>query len=579
MGQDSVRRERCDRRGTGLAVALGRLGSFDGAMLTVVLVLSAAAASAAARQGEDHILVEGVPIVGSANGMYFDGEDRLHVANVLGQSISVLDPDSGDILDRLGPAEGVFFPDDLAFAPDGTLFWTDTVFGLVQGLTSAGAPFTVAAGFPSANPITVSDDGRLFFAQCFNAAANGIFEADPTGAVPPSTIRQDGPGCASNGMDWWDGALYAPRWFENRVVRVDIDTGALTDVTTGWPVPAAVKFDSQGRLHGVSQGNGEVVRIDLATGTREVLATLPIGLDNLAFDSSDRLFVSSSSDAFVVEVLGDGSVRTVSPGGMNIPLGLAVVDGVVHVGELQTLRSFDANDGEPIGVTRSVFGVGPLPLIPLAASPLDDERLILADWFDGELAVWNLAQQQAEVEAAFPAPVDAVPFRGGVAVSELGTGRVVLASGPDFSQRETLASGLFVPAGLAARRDEDLYVSDSALGTVLQIVRDGEVLQPPEPVTDETFSVPEGIALRNRNHLLVVEGATGILKEVNLQTGRVRIFAEGLGFQPYSGIPGFPPFQGFNHVEVDEAHNVYVNGDGANVIYKFEDDDVAPDMD
>ena len=41
------------------------------------------------------ILVEGVPMRGTANGMFFDEYDRLWVANLLGRSISVLDPVSG----------------------------------------------------------------------------------------------------------------------------------------------------------------------------------------------------------------------------------------------------------------------------------------------------------------------------------------------------------------------------------------------------------------------------------------------------------------------------------------------------
>ena len=189
---------------------------------------------------KDNILVQGVPLVGSANGMFFDAQDNLYVANVLGQSISVLNPETGDILAKLGPEVGVFAPDDLTISPDGTLFWTDPAFGLVHGLSPIAGFIPVAAGFPSANPITYSDDGRLFFAQCFNLTGNGIFEADPTGITPPRTIRDGDPGCASNGMDWWDGALFSPRWFEERVVKVDIDTGDLTNITTGFPLGSPI---------------------------------------------------------------------------------------------------------------------------------------------------------------------------------------------------------------------------------------------------------------------------------------------------------------------------------------------------
>ena len=521
---------------------------------------------------DDNVLVDGAPLLGSTNGMFFDADDRLYVANVLGQTITIIDPDSGAIIDRLTPAQGVFFADDVTVAPDGSIYWTDVVLGLVNGLTPEGQPITVAAGLPNANPLTVSPDGRLFFAQCFNAEANAIFEGDPQGVNPPRLIFQDGPGCASNGMDFYDGALYSPRWFEDRVVRVDINTGEFTEVTAGWPTPAAVKFDSKGRLHGITQF-GEVVRIDLATGARTLIATLPIGLDNLAFDSKDRLFVSSNADAFVVEVKPDGSVRTVSPGGLSTPLGLSVIKNKLFVGEIQTLRTFNAKSGREVDALRSIFAVGPLPLIPFAAAPIDKRRLVFADWFDSQMAVWNVEDVRAEAVAPFAAPVDVVPFMDGIAVTELGLGQVTLTSN-DLTSRVTLASGLIVPAGLAQWRNRDLYVSDSALGQVFQVVRRGEVLPQPEPVTNETFDLPEGIVMRGRNRLVVVETGTGSLKQINLRTGRVRTLVDGLEFRAPVAVPGLPPFGFMNHVEIDKRGALYVNGDGAGVIYKFDRSDL-----
>ena len=41
------------------------------------------------------------------------------------QAILVIDPDTGEILKRLGPEVGVDGPDDLAFGPDGSIYWTD----------------------------------------------------------------------------------------------------------------------------------------------------------------------------------------------------------------------------------------------------------------------------------------------------------------------------------------------------------------------------------------------------------------------------------------------------------------------
>ena len=50
-------------------------------------------------------------------------------------------------------------------------------------------------------------------------------------------------------MDWGpDGRLYGPRWFNNEVVSVDVDTGDIRKEASGFIVPAAVKFNSKGEL-------------------------------------------------------------------------------------------------------------------------------------------------------------------------------------------------------------------------------------------------------------------------------------------------------------------------------------------
>lgn len=519
------------------------------------------------QSADDKVLVQGAPVVGSANGLFFDANGLLYIASSLGQSMTIMNPETGEIVNRLGPQQGVFFPDDLTFSSDGTLFWTDIAAGFVFSLSPDGQFTTVAQNIPSVNPITISDDGRVFFAQCF-AETNALFEADPTGATPPSVILEGVPGCASNAMDWYDGSLYLPRWFENRVVKLDLETKELTNVTNHWPVPAAVKFNSQGVLHGVSQGTGEVVRIDTHTGERTVLARFPIGLDNLAFDANDRLYVSSSADAFIAEVLPYGGFRIVSPGGLNIPLSLALLGDTVVASELQTLRTFDKNTGQNYESVRSIFGVGPLPFVPLAMETIDDHRLLLLDSLAGGAAIWDTKTRTAQTINPFAVPTDAELFMGGFAVTEVGTGSVVLASGDNFNNRTTLFSGLAFPAGVAAH-NENLYVSDTVQGRVFQIIRNGQTLAAAEPVTDVVFNLPEGIAMHSANRLVVVEGGSGMLKEINLHNGEVRTLLSNLEFQP--AAPGGLPLGLINDVEVDEQGAVYVNGDSTAVIYKYEE--------
>jgi hypothetical protein len=151
-------------------------------------------------------LVEGAALR-AAQGIIFDNRDILHVAGVDSRQIVVMDPETGEILDRFGPEIGVDVPDDLIFGPDGSLYWTTFYFGEVGRLAPDGA-VTKQLVAPGANPITFSDDGRLFTSQCF--AGETVFELSPDLDAPPrEVISFPGTSCGLNGMDWGpDGRLY-----------------------------------------------------------------------------------------------------------------------------------------------------------------------------------------------------------------------------------------------------------------------------------------------------------------------------------------------------------------------------------
>ncbi|MHC4192488.1 MAG: hypothetical protein ACYSUB_22950, partial [Planctomycetota bacterium] len=52
-----------------------------------------------------YVLVQGSQLHG-ANGVFFDSDDRLYIACAFGQEIAVMDKETGEILDRLGPDVG-----------------------------------------------------------------------------------------------------------------------------------------------------------------------------------------------------------------------------------------------------------------------------------------------------------------------------------------------------------------------------------------------------------------------------------------------------------------------------------------
>ena len=209
-------------------------------------------------EAKENVFVQGSPIHG-ANGIMFDSNDRLHIASVFGREILVMDVETGEIQDRLGVEVGIEGPDDLAFGPDGSLYWTSIYTGEVGRLSPGGVKTSqfVAQGV---NPITFSDDSRLFVALDF--LGDALYELDPKLKEPPRLINENLGWL--NGFDFGpDGFLYGPIWKQGKVGRIDVnsDSVIIETVSEGFFL-AAVKFDSKGCLHAIDFASGEVLRID-----------------------------------------------------------------------------------------------------------------------------------------------------------------------------------------------------------------------------------------------------------------------------------------------------------------------------
>ena len=515
------------------------------------------------------VFVKGAALVGGSNGMFFDADNNLYVAQALGRTVSKLDPETGNVLEALSVEEGIFFPDDLTVGPNGDLFWTDVLGGTIGTRPSGGEPEILYpyGTYPNANPITLSDDGnRLFFAQCFNIGEpNGIYQRDLT-TNETTTILEGVPLCASNAMDFRNESLYSPRIFEGRVIRIDLENdNQVTNVTTNIGIPVAVKFDMQGRLHALDTSNGQVLRIDLdnpdTANNTELVAQLPIdALDNLAFDKDNRLYVSTFSRGTVWEVLDTTDFRTVSPGIFSATSGIAVLNDNLYTVHPLGIHGFDINTAEENTLVWALPGGSDL-LMPTAVVSAEQNLIILSFLFNAVM-LYDVDTNEVLVSASFEAPTDAHPFQGGVLVAEAATGNIVNASGTDLSSQTVIATlpGTFFLAG----NETDVFATNTANGTTLQIISDGVVLDPPT-IVSSGHSAPEGLALYD-NDLLVVSTGSGTLEKVNIATGDVETLAEGFEFLPPLADFGLA-FGYTNDVAVHEG-DAFVNADASNVIYK-----------
>ena len=502
------------------------------------------------------VIATGANIAG-ANGIHFGPDGLLYITSVIGSDMTVIDPETGEEIKRFTAADGVIGPDDVAFASDGSFYWTSILTGEVAGFDAAGEKIVAAQLPPGPNPITFSDDDRLFVSQCF--LGTNLYELDPKGIEAPRLIADDlGPGCGLNGMDWGpDNRLYGPRWFVGEVVSFDVDTGERRVEATGFTTPAAIKFDSQGILHVLDTGTGELIRV---TGdTKETIATFVPGLDNFHFDENDTPFVSSFTDGFIKRVNADGSISTLQPGGMAHPGGVAVIGDTVWVADVHAIRGFDRNTGEELDSQRNIVGVGALGgSINLSA---DGDNLLLTSWFDGDARLWDPKAEERLVHYPdLAGPVSVVRYGEGLAIAEHFKGSVSWYGEGDPI---TLAEGLAAPTELAVF-DDALYLSDRELGQVQIIARNGAPLEQAEIVA-EVLEAPEGFVVTDAG-LVVVEADAARIVHIDA-AGTRRTLATMPGGSP--GTPGLAPSQIFNGIAVDSDGNLFISGEAERVLYRI----------
>ena len=508
-----------------------------------------------------------------ANGIYIDDNDLLYVASAIGCNITVMKP-NGKIVKRYGSADGVENPDDLVFAEDGTLYWTELFTGNVGRMTPGGK-VTKQFVAPGVNPITLSDDGRLFVALDF--LGTGLYEVDPKLKDPPVKLM-DIPGHL-NGFDFGqDGLLYGPLMFQGKVIAIDVDAKTYNVVADGYC--SAVKFNSEGELYGVNMF-GAVNRIDTETGTMTTVATLPCAIDNLAFDSRDRLFVCSYEDGSVSRVEAGGKVKELCCGGLGALCGIAVLPlgggsisagsvkgDSVYVANLWSLRLYDGRSGKSWTVDKYYFA--PTGLTSPITVSADTARgyLILTSWWGNQIQVYDPDSKEIvrnlPYDPAGPTvPLNAIKFKKypkHLVAAEMKVdgsgGRIVKIKERNITKQKVLTEALAVPIGLAAT-DKDLWVSDWYLGAVFQVIKNDRVLKQPLAVAGN-LSFPEGLALDLDGSLLVVETGAGTITRIDPLTGAKSTVASGLDVWLQTGA-GCPPTWGYNGLAVGKTGSIYIS--------------------
>lgn len=497
----------------------------------------------------------------AANGIGFDANNTLHAGSVIGQTISTIDVTTGAVSTLIGAPTGM--ADDLDFAPDGTLAYTAFLEGAVRARGADGTIRDLATGLPGINSIAFRADGRLFASQVF--LGDALYEIDPAGVAPPRLVLQNIGGL--NGFDFGpDGKLYGPLWFLGKVVKIDVDTGEMTDVATGFTVPAAVNFDSQGHLFAIDTAIGEVVQIDVATGQRVKTIKVPASLDNLAFDNHDVLYLSHLSDNAIYRVdTATGTYETVVSCKLTAAAGLAVAaDGgqdTLYLADSFAYRKIKASNGATTILARQLADELEYPF----NARVSGDHVLLGSWFTG--TVQRMDRQTGEslgVMGGFVTPHDALEMSNGdLVVAELALGRLTRVSGPGGATRSVIASGLAAPAGLAMAGAGAVYVTEYA-GLVSRV----DLASGARTVIASGLSAPEGIDVMPDGTIVVAEVGKRRLVSIAPASGAVEEIAGNLPIG-LAAPPGFPPTYLMTGVAASpKGDKVYFTSDIENAIYE-----------
>jgi len=485
--------------------------------LRVPLLLGTALAAQAVAAAEWRVdtLVHGALFHG-IHGLAFGPDGMIYVGSVMGQSIYRVDPRSGAATVFVPPPQGG--ADDVAFAPDGTMYWTGFGNGTMNAMGSDGKARVIASGLPGMNSLAFDARGRLFGSQVF--AGDALWQFDTAGSEKPRLVAKDLGGL--NGFDFGpDGRLCGPLWFKRQIVCMDVETGAIDAVADGFVTPAAANFNSRGELFAIDNETGEIFRIDVAARRRTRVAQAPTNLDNLAFDAHDGLFVTNMSDNAIYAVdVATGALRTVVSSPLGLPGGLAVNGDDLLVADTFTLRAVDRASGRVRDLSRSLADTGFATAVASGAG-----RIATASFESGGVQLREAPDGRTIAHFSGLAGPTAVAMLDAdrLLVTEAGNGgRLVLLERRDPAARQVLAEGLALPMGVATAAGGYVVV-ESAAGRVIAVDADGT-----RRVLVEGLARPEGLARLGDGTLAVAETGARRLLLIDPLTGSVDVLARDL---------------------------------------------------
>ncbi|PIT82383.1 hypothetical protein B9Z40_01250 [Limnohabitans sp. 15K] len=495
------------------------------------------------------------------HGLAIDKQGRLLAGSVVGMSITQVDAATGKNTILVDAPQGQ--ADDIAIGPKGEMAWTSFLQGVLRIRENDSAPIRVIAkDLPGINSLAFDPkSGKLYASQVF--LGDALWEIDVTGVKPPRLIKKDMGGL--NGFEVGaDGWIVGPLWFKGQVVKLNPIDGEMKVINSEFKVPAAANFDSKGNIWVVDAKTGGLYRIHAADGKRTRVAQLETGLDNLALDKNDNIYVSNMVDNGVQQINPvTGQVTQIIQGGMAAPGGIKLSeDGkTLFVAHVFGLRAVDTVSGKLNDIAR-MHG-DPIEY-PFALS-LSKDHYVMSSWFTGTVQLLNRKDKSTKAMGhGLAAPMDAIELGDGrVLVLELASGALTQLSGADLHDKKQVVTGLQGPTQMILGKDGGVYITELS-GRLVRV----DTADWSQKTISEGLAAPEGLAQAPSGKFIVAETAKRQLTEVDPSNGIKRVIASDLpiGFEAGPGLP--PPYL-TTGVAVAADGTVYFSADRNNGIYKI----------
>jgi sugar lactone lactonase YvrE len=530
-------------------------------LLTGILTASLLSnVSLAQNYGPPQVLVAPSHFKG-VHGLAVDQQGRLLAGSVVGMSITQVDSKSGKGTILVDAPQGQ--ADDIAIGPKGEMAWTSFLQGILRIRDNDTAPIRVIAkDLPGINSLAFDQkSGKLYASQVF--LGDALWEIDVGGLKPPRLIKKDVGGL--NGFEVGaDGWILGPLWFKGQIVKVNPIDGEMKVINSEFKVPAAANYDSKGNIWVVDTKTGGLYRINAADGKRTLFAQLDTGLDNLALDKNDNIYVSNMVDNGVQMVNpATGSVTQITKGGMAAPGGIKLSeDGkTLFVAHVFGLRSVDTATGKLNDIARMHGDAIEYPF----AVTLSKDHYVMSSWFTGTVQLLSRKDKSTKAMAhGLAAPMDAIEMADGkVLVLELAAGALTQLSGADLHDKKQVVTGLQGPTQMILGKDGGVYITELS-GRLIRV----DTANWSQKTIAEGLAAPEGLAQAPSGKFIVAESAKRQLTEVDPANGNKRVIAFDLpiGFEAGPGLP--PPYL-TTGVAVAADGTVYFSADRDNGIYKI----------